>query len=205
MRKILLVALGVTVAVTLALPAQAKMAGSATISGPGIPGSSGGTGDSGGSIHLDGSDGNGYPVLAGMVEPARFLTTRPNGDLGPRYEARLSITAPKGQPEVVQHVYPFASGGPVLFTPPGQEFVMSPTGEAPDGWYRIPSALIGELRDRGFPRTAPVVTPPRPEPVTGPAPGPGVPPGVWGIGLLLGLVLIGVLAGRRRAAVRRAA
>jgi hypothetical protein len=205
MRKVLIVAVGVTAAVTLTLPAEAKISGSATISGPGIPGGSGGSGG-GGSIHLDGSDGRGYPVLAGMVEPARYLTTRPRGDLGPRYEARLSITAPTGQPEVVQHLYPFAPGGPVLYTPPGQEFVMSATGEAADGWFRISSALMRELWNRGFPRTSPVSAPPRPEAGTVPASvGPAPTPMVWGMVFLFGMVLIGVLAGRKRAAVRRAA
>jgi hypothetical protein len=209
MRKALSVAVGVVVAMAAALPAQAKIEGTAFIDGPGISGGAGGSGG-GGSIRMDGSDGAGYPVLAGMLEPGRYLTVRPDGDLGPRYEARLVITAPKGQPDVTQHLYPFAEGGPVLYTPPGQKFVMSATGEAPRGWYDAPPKLIRELHLRGLPTTcglpttSPAVTSPTDGTAATPSSGPGPSPVVWGLAFLAGLLVAGAVAGRKRAAVRRA-
>jgi hypothetical protein len=207
MRKAFVVALGVVAAVALALPVQAKVDGSAVISGPGIPGGGSGAGDGsggGGSITMDGSDGAWYPLLSGMLNPARYLTTRPDGDLGPRYEARLVITVPKRLPDVIQHLYPFAEGGPVLYTPPGQEFVMSVTGEAPGGWYDAPGRLIRELHRRGLPSTSPAVTGPAGGTAAARSSGPGPSPVVWGFVLLAGLLVAGAVAGRRRAAVRRA-
>jgi hypothetical protein len=207
MRKVLIVFLGVVAAVAVALPAQAKIEGTAFVSGPGLPGGGAGAGggSGGGSIRMDGSDGNGYPIISGLVEPDRFLTSKPTGDLGPRYQARLLITTPNRQPDVVQHLYPFAEGGPVLYTPPGQDFIMAPSGQATGGWYRMPSELLRELRDRGLPETAPVA----PNPADGPAVAqpttPGPAPIVWGLVLITGLLVAGALVGRRRAAVRRTA
>jgi hypothetical protein len=204
MRKVLIVSLGVVAALAVALPVQAKIEGSAFVSGPGLPGAGGGAGGGGGgSIRMDGSDGNGYPMISGLVEPDRFRTQRPQGELGPRYEARLVIETPNRQPDVVQHLYPFAEGGPVLYTAPGQDFIMAPAGEAPAGWYRMPSELLRELRDRGLPKISPVgpadgTAAARP-PTLGPA------PLAWGLALILGLLVAGALAGHRRAVVRRAA
>lgn len=204
MRKAVIVVCGVVTAMALALPAQAKVEGSAFISGPGIPGGSGGAGDGGGgSIEMDGSDGGGYPVLSGMADPATYLTSRPKDPLGPRYEARLVITAPRGQPDVIQHLYPFARGGPVIYSLPGQEFVMSPTGEASAGWFNAPPELIRELQSRGLPETAPPATHPEDGPAA--AAPPGASPTGWVLVFLAGLLVAGALASRRRAVARRAA
>jgi hypothetical protein len=204
MRGVLTVVVGVVAAMALAVPAQAKIEGTAFIDGPGISGGTGGS-DGSGSIRMDGSDGAGYPVLSGMLEPGRYLTTRPDGNLGPRYEARLVITAPNGQPDVTQHLYPFAEGGPVLYTPPGQEFVMSPTGEAPGGWYNAPAKLIRELHHRGLPTTPPAAAGPTDGTAATRSSEPGPSPVVWGLVFLAGLLIAGAVAGRRRAVVRRAA
>ena len=201
MRRGSVVTVGVLAALAGALPAQAKVEGTAYVTGPGVGGPSGGSGS--GTIKMDGSDGGGYPVLSGLAEPGRYLAARPAGELGPRYEARLVIAAPEGQPDLVQQLYPYAEGGPVLYTAPGQEFVMSPTGQAADGWFRIPPELIEELRDRGLPRTSPI--PPADGAVAAESPTTGSPPTVWGFLLLTGLLVAGALTGRRRAAVRRAA
>jgi hypothetical protein len=208
MRKVLVVSLGVVAAMALALPAQAKVEGTAFVSGPGLPGGGAGAGGGSGggdSIRMDGSDGGGYPMMSGLVDSDRFLTQEPKGELGPRYESRLVITAPNGQPDVVQHLYPFAEGGPVLYTPPGQEFIMAPTGEATGGWFRMSSDLLRELRDRGLPKTSPVAPHPADGTTVAQPTTPWPSPMVWGLVLVFGLLVAGALAGRRRAAVRRAA
>jgi hypothetical protein len=208
MRRAIPVVLMVTGVLLLAQPAQAKMDGTAFITGPGIGGpSSGGSGGSGsGSIKLDGSDGGGFPVLSGLLDPAQHLTSTPEGELGPRYTARLRVNMPNRQPDVVQHLYPFVEGGPVIYTAPGQRWIFSPDGEAPSGWFRPAPELMEELWDRGFPRTSPVsLEAPASEgqPQSAPATQPSAV--VWGVVLLVGLLVAGALAGRRRAAVRRAA
>lgn len=203
MRRAMVMFTGVLAALTLALPARAKVEGTAFISGPGLPGS--GSSDSGGSIRMDGSDGGGYPVLSGMLDPGMYLVSRPRGELGPRYEARLVIDFPRRQPDVVQYLYPYARGGPVIYTPPGQAFVMSATGRASDGWYAAPPELIRELQDRGLPQTTPVPLDALERPVAANSPRPGSPPVVWGLLLLGGLLVAGAMVGRRRAVARRAA
>jgi hypothetical protein len=207
MRRVLIVFLGVVAAMSLALPARAKVEGTAFVSGPGLPGggagAGGGSGD-GGSIKMDGSDGGGYPMMSGLVDSERFPTQKPKGELGPRYTVRFVTSIPRGQPDVIQHLYPFANGGPVLYTAPGQEWIGGADGTASPGWYRPAGDLMQELWDRGLPRTqVPLQT--VDEPVTVQSSGPPSSPVVWGLVLVFGMLVAGALAGRRRAAVRRAA
>jgi hypothetical protein len=184
-----------------ALPTAAKMEGSVSITGPGIPGPGGsgkssGGGGSGGSLHVDGSEGAGWPVVSGLLETYAVEDEPPPGDLGPRYDARYVIEIPGGMPDIVQHVYPYAEGGPVVYTPPGQEWIGSPPGTAPAGWYRGGDDLMDLLTSAGLPETAPAAAV-RP---TAPAPGPSPAPWLAGGGLVL--LALGVLALRRRPAAR---
>jgi hypothetical protein len=202
MWRAMIVALGMGTALALSMPAQAKMVGTAFISGPGIPG--GGSGEPG-TIRLDGSDGAGYPVVRGLVvRTNRFAAEPPEDDLGPRYTVRFVTSIPRGQPDVIQHLYPFARGGPLMYTPPGQEWLGGPNRSAPDGWYRPSGHLMQELWDRGFPRTE---GPPRAsdEPVMDQPSGPRSSPVAWGLVLLSGLLVSAAVAGRKRVVARRAA
>lgn len=205
MRRAMVVTTGVLAAMALALPAHAKFAGTAYVSGPGIPEGSGGTseGEGGGTIRVDGSHRADYRVLSPLASPTRSLTSRPSGDLGPRYEARLVITVPQGQPDVIHHLYPFAEAGPVLYTLPDQEFIVLATGDASGGWSRAPAKLMRELRDRGLPTTPP--PPGQPADGAGTAAPSALDPTVWGLVLLGGLLVAGALVGRRRAVARRTA
>jgi hypothetical protein len=205
MRRAMVVATGVLAAVALALPAHAKFAGTAYISGPGIPGGSGGTseGEGGGTIRIDGSHRADYRVLTALASPARSLTSRPSGDLGPPYGARLVITVPQGQPDVIHHLYPFAEAGPVLFTPSDQEFLMLATGDTSGGWSHAPAKLMRELRDRGLPTTPPA--PGHPQTARAQQAPSTANPTLWGLVLVSGLLVAGALVGRRRAVARRTA
>jgi hypothetical protein len=143
--------------------------------------------------------------MSGMFDPALYLAARPRGALGPRYEVRLVWTVPKGQPDVVQHLYPYAKNGPVLYTPPGQEFLASGTGLASGGWYYAPAALMRALHRLGLPKTSPVVLDPADGTAAARPSEPGPSPVVWGVAFLAGLLIAGAMAGRRRAVVRKAA
>jgi hypothetical protein len=205
MRRAMVVTTGVLAAMALALPAHAKFAGTAYISGPGIPGGPGGTseGEGGGTIRMDGADRGEFRVLSALASPTRYLSSRPTGHPGPRYEARLVIKVPPGMPDVVHHLYPFAADGPVLYTPPGQEFLALATGDASGGWSLAPPRLMRALQDRGLPQTPPAPLLPKvgaasAAPFTANRT-------VWGLVLVGGLLVAGALVGRRRAVARRAA
>jgi hypothetical protein len=196
MRRALILTTAVAAVLVLALPAHAKVAGNAFISGPGI---GGGTGD--GTIRMGGTDGSGYPVMSGLLDPARSLIAKPTGALGPRYEVRFVIELPRGEPPIIQHLYPYAKGGPVLYTPPGQEWIGSATGQAPDGWFAAGPKLIAELQKRGLPERSPVpVGEAADQPVPTPAAGPS--PVLWILGIAAALLAAAAAAGRRRAAAR---
>ncbi|HEX2025305.1 MAG TPA: hypothetical protein VHH92_02810, partial [Actinomycetota bacterium] len=124
--------------VAMAMPASAKMEATAFIEGPGLPGASG---SGAGSIRVGMSKRGGYPLLSGMFFPDRYATRRPTGALGPRYDVRVDISVPERARDIVQHLYPYAEGGPVLFTPPGQRFLVPRSG----GWYRAPDRLVRQL------------------------------------------------------------
>jgi hypothetical protein len=200
MRRSLLVA-GVLISVMLlALPAQAKVAGEATISGPGLGGGAGG-GDGGGSITLRGGDGSGWAAYSGLLDTFRSGSDRaPTGDLGPRYRVVLDVRQPPQPNDIVQYLYPFAEPAPVLYTPPGQRLM---DFDAPSGWWGAGTDLMGLLDDVRFPDQAPLV---EAEPAAAPGapqvpPAPaGISPAVWATVALAGLLLAGAIAARRRAA-----
>jgi hypothetical protein len=196
MRKLSVALLAGAAIVAGALPAQAKVAGAASINGPGL----------GGGISIRGDDGAGYPVMSGLLEDgARATIQAPTEKVGPRYMAIYDIRFPKGEPSVIQYLYPFAEGGPLVYTPPGQEWIGGADGTAPSGWFTMDPELLQELRDRGLPEASPVPlqAPAEGQPQPAPARGPsGI---LWATILLAGLLVAGAVVGRRRVIVRRAA
>ncbi len=130
-----------------------------------------------------------YWALAHLVVSGPALSTRPPGTLGPRYS--FVYVDPCCGNRIIQHVYPFAVGGPVVFTPRGQRsaaFQMYFTDEFPSflaGWSRAPSStLTRTLMSYGVPRPAPSAS-------TGSSDGRNV-PGLW---LLAGLLAVGIAVG----------
>jgi hypothetical protein len=191
MRRIVLPFAAAGLLVAMALPAQAKVAGTAYIDGPGLPG---------GGISVDGSDGAGWPVLSGLLDGGLVEESAPAGPLGPRYEVTYVIAEPPGQPDVIQHLYPFAEGGPVVYTPGGQEWFGGTAGTAPAGWFAAGQELMELLTDEGLPITAPAIER-APAPQTEPSP--ALP---WAIAGLAALLLAGVAGLQRvRPATQRAA
>ncbi len=151
--------------VLLAAPgaAHAKGARGATISGPGLDQP----------IDLDmevrGQSSTLWKLAEGtrlletvFLDPARssFLTPAPPaGDLGPSYVVEHEFYGPEGDRDLVirQHLYPYATGGPVVSTPAGQTLYGSPAGS---GWFRADDTLLARLVAVGLPATAPVETVP---------------------------------------------
>jgi hypothetical protein len=135
--------------------ALAKEPSQASISGPGFDKT----------LKLQpGSDFNGTPIATLTEEsgffpsavgqsPDPMLPGRPAGRLGPRYTITWVVPGPPGMTthSIRQDLYPYARGGAVAYTHPGQPiFDMKTRG----GWYRN-ELLKPTLVRLGLPRQAP--------------------------------------------------
>jgi len=90
-----------------------------------------------------------FPSVVGQ-SPDPMLHSRPAGPLGPRYRIRWTVPASTTH-VLTQEIYPYAKGGAVAYTRPGQPiFDARTTG----GWYRNPE-LKRTLVSLGLPTRAP--------------------------------------------------
>ncbi len=161
--------LGVAVAalallLTVPSAALAKGASAATINGPGpgTPVTLRGAGEPGAETELArlaDQAGLFFAMFGGGADGVggQILADRPSGDLGPRYTVTYDIPSDQGGVAVVhQDLYPYAHGGPVTFTGPGQR--LSSNGqEVSAGWFRGPAALLRMLVSLGLPSKPPHV------------------------------------------------
>jgi hypothetical protein len=156
MRRLVLV-ISVLAALGVAVTAQAKGPVAATIDGPATGGgiSIGGIGEPGSGAPLGNlSDQAGLFAAAFGQTPDPMLADRPKGDLGPRYTISYRLPGPNGEDSTIrQDVYPYAQGGPVTYTAPGQHFFG--TESTRGGWYRASPELKTTLVRAGLPTSAP--------------------------------------------------
>jgi hypothetical protein len=159
MRRTLAVMAGTLVALlALALPAQAKGAGgeiSITKSGGGGTGGPGGGSGGGGGT---GGGGNlNLPItISGEQSFMWFDATGmgqtkfgpPDVQLGPAYDVIATLDCGKGPGVIRQKLYPYADGGPQVYTPGGQTYC----GEMPlrAGWWAAPQDLLTVLEQNGL-------------------------------------------------------
>ncbi len=139
--RILLVALLGTAAALVPVPAAAKGPTEVEITGPGLDEP----------IRLDWDSPNTSQmqmlaeILYGASPPYR---TAPTKRLGPRYVVSFTMAGPDGAEAIRQHAYPFAEGGPLVRTPPGQTLY----GEAQaSGWQRAHDTLDSLFVSLGAP------------------------------------------------------
>jgi hypothetical protein len=141
--------------------AQAKGPSGATLTGPGI----------GEPVELAMSwerdsivEDTGLMYALWAHEPDPMLDRAPAVSLGSRYAITWEVPGPDGRIDVVvQDFYPYADGGPLLYTEPGTAFTDGQ--RAHGGWYRAPNRLLTTVHDLGVPepaatakaRTVPVV------------------------------------------------
>jgi hypothetical protein len=95
-------------------------------------------------------------------------------ELGPSYLVRYSFDLGRSRPpEIVrQELYPYAKGGPVTFTSPGQRLGGPASMSVTAGWYRNSAAFLDFLVDHGLPEINPIVAASRAsDPDTGPGSG----------------------------------
>jgi hypothetical protein len=130
----LLGALGL--AMTLAVPAWSKGAYEVRITGPGLAEP----------LQVKPKDASAWPQMTGFYNQVGEQLPPPGTRLGPRYVARIS----GGAQTLVQYLYPYASGGPYMYTPSGQRFP-----GAPKGWNHTGTDLLDALTRAGLPREVP--------------------------------------------------
>jgi hypothetical protein len=152
---VLLVAL-LAVFLMAAATALAKGPTAARITGPGLssPLLLNGIGESG-----DGSpmavltmEGGFFPATFGE-SPDPMLPGRPKAELGPRYQVIYTVPGPTDNAYIHQSLFPYAAGGPILYTAPNQSFFDSERTHG--GWFRATARLKAALVRAGLPNTAP--------------------------------------------------
>jgi hypothetical protein len=168
-------AAGMSIAlITLATPALAKGPSQARITGPGLtraivvsgagePGQQGMlavlAGQTGLFTALFGADAS-VPYQA----PTRLRPQPPKTSLGPRYTVIYTVPGVTPKPgeqfgRIHQDLYPDAAGGPIIYTPPGQDGFGQPLQVT--GWLRASPQLTRTLAQLGVrPRPAPQAAPP---------------------------------------------
>ena len=187
MRKLLLLAVvGALSALVATAPAAAKGPSTASLSGPGL--------DRALPVKGDGESGPGTS-LGSLVElggffPQVFLQvpdptkrTRPAGDLGPRYRITYRVPGPNGGAgTLVQDVYPYAKT-PVTYMKPNQRFWG--VNHTHGGWFVAGPGLKVTLVAAGLPESPP-------------AGGDASFPWAWTLAGAIAVVVLLVLALRRR-------
>jgi hypothetical protein len=142
----------------LVLPAAALAKGPSAASVDG-PGAGGGGISFGGNGGTPGGDALGalaeqsglYPAVFAQ-EPDPMLSTRPKGDLGPKYTITWTVPGPNNEIwKLHQDVYPYATPAPVTYMEPGQAVYADKTR---GGWFQADAALKQTLVDAGLPSSA---------------------------------------------------
>lgn len=164
----LAVAMSIATALTLATPALAKGTTQARITGPGLTHAI---------VVSANGEATGPPSRLGMLAwqtglfavlfgpganipaPARLAAAPDAGTLGPRYLLIYTVpgVTPSPTSEMVGHIrqdlYPWAAGGPVIYTPPGQQGFNGGTVQVA-GWFRGRPPLASVLAQIGLPPRA---------------------------------------------------
>ena len=142
------------VALAAAPAASAKGPTHAEITGPGLghPIVFNGYGEGGGSAFGRFVEGVGwFPAMFGQ-QPSPMLAGRPGGKLGSSYTARYRVPTGSRPATIVQTLYPYAAGGMVVYTRPGQRLFGSTTS---GGWFRAQPFVKPMLVKRGLPSAPP--------------------------------------------------
>jgi hypothetical protein len=148
------VAVGVVVAILL-VPATAHAKGpdSATIEGAGLAAPIAVDGNHGGSSFTDLREEAGFMPAAFRETPDPMMRSAPTSELGPKLVITWRVPAGEAPiSSIRQDVYPFADGGPLVYTAPGQPFLQ--TEHTYGGWYRALPALTASLERLGVPAPA---------------------------------------------------
>lgn len=166
--RILVLVMLVVVGVVLAFggTAHAKGPSGAEITGEGIPTPIAVGRDS---LHANLVEETGLYAAVFGQEPNSMLAVAPGGELGPRFAIAWSLPWSDGGPTTVdqidQDLYPYADGGPVVYTTPGQTFYGSERTRG--GWFRAPATLVARMQTLGVPELD-AIAPPEPRATVAP-------------------------------------
>jgi hypothetical protein len=184
---------GMALVLAVASPAGAKgIIAEATISGPGLGRGSGSVVGGGGTLRIEASAADRMWELSGASwmrkrEDSVFELGLAPADLGPRYLVTYRYDFGPGREHdlIRQELYPYADGGPVTFTPPGQ--VLTGEGMAPigSGWFQADPGFLEFLVRNGLPETKPLAAVSQPAPWT------------WILAGLVGLAAVAALTASR--------
>jgi len=159
--------MSVAAVMTLAPPALAKGPSQARITGPGLAravvvSGHGEPGEQGRLASLAEQTGLftvmfGASAGLGGLAPSRLHAPPPQASLGPRYTLVYTVPGVPAQPgrqfgQVRQDLYPRAPGGPLIYTPPGQQGFEGPLTVT--GWLRGGPQLARTLAQAGVPSAA---------------------------------------------------
>jgi hypothetical protein len=207
----------------LALPAHAKgpmesASGQVVITGPGLKGpiefngKVDGFAEPGGDFMPIDPGANaeftrflfGSGLLSGSEEGWFVLRPDDMHSIGPAYQLRLNLAGEGWSESIARQIYPFAPERPLIFTPAESINVPAPSRmQSLRGlWWSAPPALLAILQAHGLPRSAPPIGEPPAAPASPAVPHPQGWIVLWTAMALLGLLLAGVVAGRRRSARR---
>lgn len=136
-------------------PASAKASiAEVNITGPGL----------GGGMRIEAPDTDGLWEsgidVAGGLDDTRAESVEELGltpaDLGPRYLVTYGFDF--SDDLIRQDLYPYAKGGPVTYTPPGQELTAGVNMPITAGWYQSSLGFLHYLVDHGLPERNPVAS-----------------------------------------------
>jgi hypothetical protein len=147
---------------------------------------------------------SGIDVAGGLddtrADSVEELGLRP-ADLGPKYLVTYRFDLGRGSSDdlIRQDLYPYAKGGPVTCTPPGQELNVGINMSITAGWYQSSLGFFHYLVDHGLPERNPIALVATREPPQIPHQGPRTAPWAGIVVVLMGLGLsLTALAVRRR-------
>jgi hypothetical protein len=146
-RSLALAATLVAVLMTIAAPVQAKFNVRVVIDGPGL----------GPPVELFNPGGE---IGCLLSRPCSATSRPPARPLGPRYEVMQLLEGHHAHglmnDRIVHDLYPFAPGGPRMFTQAGQTWHdWNRIRKVPGGWTHAPQSLIGKLQAKGLPEDPP--------------------------------------------------
>lgn len=155
--RIRVVVLIVLAAWWVAAPADAKGPGEVTIDGVGLtrPISLSGPEDGPGTFPQLVEDMGFFPAVF-KPEPDPMLAAPPTNDLGPKLLVTWRVPQGANVATLQQELYPFASGGPLTYTPPDQRLFGARISRG--GWFVGPPELVKALMSLGMPDRATLET-----------------------------------------------
>jgi len=171
-RRVLVVGGVIGLGLAMAVPALAKGAYQVTITGGGQEVSFDGKWEPDTNTALSNFAAS-VKLYDGLWTESEWVA-EPSGDLGPQITAVWLFIGPADDIPIVQHLYPFAVGGPVGHIPGGQVFIDDPVEET---WFPLADELVEAFGAVGFDLTA--IDANGEGPVTGTSWSP-----VWVLGLL---------------------